>query len=387
MAGADLSPAFELVAKAFNVAAYVDRRGRLGDSTYLSRELGKAFGQGLRTRREWPLIQAALQDYRDRRAKANGPLRFKKPHRVKSIPAVGYLERGMNDLLRSKGINLRNVQSKYLRRAGRSFVANVTMKAPKRDRIDDIHRLFQKHRHRSRLQSVGLCMTPTGLDVMVVNNPQRWNSKRVLDHYHVPEGDVLTPGFLRDIYRTLIEPLALTVALDESMVHVLPGALRSANTELRRWCRSRKAAGAVEFGMVSPVWREVQESLEYVKSAGFNPQALRGALWGARRNFVLKCPHCGAPVALRLDPHTQVPQEGTAPCRGCHVAVPVGLLLATRASALVQDDWLNYGAASRPKGLDRLKAAPSCKTMTKNNRKNSRAGKAPNPERKLNPNT
>lgn len=367
--------------QAFNVAARVDRLGGLGDPVVLARALGRAFGSGIQTRREWPIIEAAVRDYRNRRAKANGPLRFKKPHRVRLIPAVGYLEREVNNLLRAKGVNLHNVLSKRLLRSGRAFVVNVTLKVPKRDRVEDARRRYQKHYHRSRIQDVGLCMTPTGLDIMVVNNPQRWNSKRVLDHYHVPVKDVLTPGFLRDLLRTLT-PLVNTLALDESWVPALPGALRSANTELRRWCRAQKAAGAAEFGLVSPVWQEAQETLEYAKSVGFYSEDLRGVLWDVRRSFILKCPHCGAPVALKLDPHTQVPAEGAVTCSECHVAVPVGLLLATRASALVQDDWLHYGGAPRTKGLDRPKTAPSRQTTTKNNK--NRAGKAPTP---LNPKT
>ena len=374
--------ALDTFTQAFNVAAQVDRIGDLDDATYLSRALGKSFGRGYRTRREWPIVEAAVRDYRNRRAKANGPLRFKKPHRVKHIPAVGYLERDVNEVLRANGVNLHNVLSKRLCRAGRAFVVNVTLKVPKRDPKEDARRRFQRHYHRSRIQDVGLCMTPTGLDIMVVNNPQRWDSKRVLDHYHVPVKDVVAPGFLRDLYRALIAPLANTVALDESWVPALPGALRSANTELRRWCRAQKAAGAAEFGVVAPVWREAQETLEYAKSVEFDSKTLRGVLWDVRRNFILKCPHCGAPVALKLDPHTQVPAEGAVTCSECHVAVPVGLLLATRASALVQDDWLHYGGAPRTKGLDRPKTAPSRQTTTKNNK--NRAGKAPTP---LNPKT
>ena len=62
-----------VVMRAWNVCVYVDRRGRMTDDTYRAQALGKEFGQGLRTRKEWPLIEKTVQEYRKRRALANGP--------------------------------------------------------------------------------------------------------------------------------------------------------------------------------------------------------------------------------------------------------------------------------------------------------------------------
>lgn len=365
----------------WNFAALMDRRQRLDDKVYMARMLGRQFGAGYKTRREWPLIEAALKAYRTRRAKASGPLRFKKEHRLKTIPAVGFLEAGINEVLKGEGIHPQNVLSKRIRRSGRAWVINVTRQAPKLDPQTPFRRLFQKTRNRARMHGIGLAATSLGIYVLKVNNPQRWNSRRTVDAYLIPADKASAdPRGVRDTLQHLFSDTHI-VALDESSVPTLPGALRSANTELRRWCRSRKAAGAVEFGMASPVWREVQETMEYAKSVGFNTTDLRRVLKDVRRSFILKCPHCGAPVALALDPHTQVPSEGSVTCSECHVAVPGGILLATRALALVQDDWLHYGGAPRTKGLDRPKTAPSRKTTTSNSTKTRGTASAARPTR------
>lgn len=357
----------------WNFAALMDRRGRLDDKGYMSRMLGRQFGASYKTRREWPFIEAALKAYRTRRAKASHPLRFKKEHRLKTIPAVGFLGVGIDDVLRNEGIHPQNVVSKRIRRSGRAWVINITRQAPKQEPIETARRIYQRVKNRARVQLAGVSVTQSGVTVVRFNNPQRWNSRRTVTVNHFSATEASQPGFVRELFRRLFSNVHM-VGLDVSSSPTLPGALLSVTTELRRWGRSRQAAGATGFGMASPLWQEAQETMEYAKSVGFNTTDLRSALRDARDTSILKCPHCGALVALKLNHQTQVPEEGATTCSDCQAVVSVGLLLATRSAAFAQDGWLHFGGAPRPKGPDRHETAPKRKTTTSYSR--NRSGKA-----------
>lgn len=354
--------------RAFNIAALADRRGRLGDKTYLNWMLGKEFGQGLKARREWPIVCDALRTYRQRRAKAPGPLRYKTERRLKGIRAAGFLEAGANEVLKAHGFHPQNVLSKRLRRSGDGLVVNILVKMPRVDHVAQAWKTLRKLYHKGKAQYVGFCPSSDGVAVVVTNNPQRVDARRSVEFYRIPVKDAVTPGMLREITSCLLGSKTLVAALDESMVPTLPPAMRSVATELRRWIRSRAAAGAHWFGTASPVWQEAQDTEAYAKTVGFDPKDLPGVLRSVRSSYVLKCPHCGAPVSVKLNPRTQVPVSETAPCWECRLAVRVDYLLATRASALVQDDWEHYGDTRRTKGLDCLTAAPSRRTSTSNSR-------------------
>jgi len=368
----DASDHFATYQQAWNCLVQLDRRGKLHDQADREHLIGKTFGKGNRASAVRPIIEAAIKAYLKRRAKSKGPLRRKSLERVKSIPAVGPLKSPADAVLRTQGVNLRNVINRQIRRSCASFVLMVTLKKPLGpDRKEIARRHYERVKNRGRVTYASVANTPNGTDILIVNNPQKWNARRKVDTYHLPLEVAVQPEVVEIVYQALFSNTHM-VTLDESMLPSLSGPMRDANTRWRRYGRRQQAAGATDFAMASPVWQEAQDTVEFAKTVGFYPEDLRGVLWDARRSFVLKCPHCGAPVSLKLDPHTQVPLDGTVACSECHVAVRVGILLGTRALTLCMDDWFHYGDTKRPQGLDHRKVAPSRQTTTKNETRKTR---------------
>lgn len=366
---ADCSEGFEISRRAWNCVVSVDRRGKLSDQAAVEHAIGKEFGRGNRASTNRPIIDAAISEYQKRRKKANGPLRMKQPSRVKTVQAVGPLKAIADRTLRAEGVNLQNVVSKRIRRSGAGFVVHITLKKPMGpDRKELARRHYERVRNRGRVTYASVTNTPNGTDILVVNNPQKWNARRTVDTYHLPVEVATERGIIGAVYQALFSRTHMVV-LDESMLPTLSGPMRDVNTLWRRYGRRQQAAGATDFAMASPVWQEAQDTLQFAKTVGFYPEDLRGILRDLRRQHVVKCPHCGAPVTLELDPHTQAPLDGAVACSECHVAVRVGILLGTRALTLCMDDWFHYGDTKRPQGLDHLKVAPSRQTTTKNEAK------------------
>ena len=366
-----LQDAFWVWARGREVFRQADHRGKLGDAAYRAQELGKALGAGTaRTYRD--LLHAAFRTYRNVRKRTTSPLRRKSADRVKTIKAAGSLEELANTILRANGVLLHNVLQKTFRRSGDAFVLTVTLKLPKSgDRRTIAQRVYERVKNRALVTYASVTNTPNGTDILVVNNPQKWNTRRTVDIYHLPLELATVPGVIEAACQALFSRTHMAV-LDESMLPTLSGPMRDVNTRWRRYLRRQQAAGAIDFAQASPVWQEAQDTLQFAKTVGFYPEDLRGILRDLRRQHVVKCPHCGAPVTLELDPHTQAPLDGAVTCSECHVAVRVGILLGTRALTLCMDDWFHYGDTKRPQGLDHLKVAPSRQTTTKNETRKTR---------------
>jgi DNA-directed RNA polymerase subunit RPC12/RpoP len=311
----------------------------MGDARYLNQQLGKTFGRKLQDRPEGPMVLRALRDYRDRRAKSQRPLRWKSERRLKTVPVIG-----------EPGARIRKI--------GRHYVKHHLVSTPVPDPKVRYAALMQRVVRRCDINEIGLTMTPTGLAITITNDRKK-NRCRLL---HIDVLTVTTPGFAQALFRHPLFQKANTVALDESMVPSLSGALRSVNTEIRRWFRSRKAVGAIEFGLVSRVRTETQESIAFLKECNLGTRVLRTGLRLLRREAILRCPHCGSHVVLKLDPQTLVPTGASAPCTECGVMLSAGHLLATRASAYVLYDWL-YGHLEGRRS-DRVDAAPKATTTT-----------------------
>lgn len=323
--------------KAWNICVVTDRRGRLDDRLYLNQRLGREFGAYIQDRREWPIIRRTVQDYRRARSLAQGPLRVKTLARVKTVPLPGLdLDRYFAQAKTLRGIQQKDVVSAQLRYEGKRVFLRVIHEVP---RTEPKHRPLVKKlkamRNGSSSEEIGLALTPSGLHVRVTT--QRKNAVPKL--YHIAVEHVLAPGFIQELYRRVIEPRAHTVGLDLSMMPKLSSSMRRAGARLHCWLRSRKAAGAIEYGKVTPVGGETQDCVAFASSVGLSTQTLRSLLRVLRRNAILTCPHCGAPVTVKLDPKTLAPVDENGSCHVCCYGFRAGHSLAARASAYVLYDW------------------------------------------------
>lgn len=323
--------------KAWNTCVVTDRRGRLDDQQYLNQRLGRAFGAYIQDRREWPIIWRTVRDYRRARSLAQGPLRTKSQSRVKSVPLPGLdLDRYFALVKSLRGIKQKDVVSAQLRYVGKRVFLRVIHEV---SRTEPRNRLLVKKlkamRNGSSSEEIGLALTPSGLCVRVTT--QRKNCVPKL--FHIAVEHVLAPGFLQELYRQVIEPRAHTVGLDLSMMPKLSSGLGRVGSRLNRWLRSRKAAGAIEYGKVAPVGRETQDCVTFASSIGLSTRTLRSLLGVLRRNAILTCPHCGAPVTVKLDPKTLAPVDENCSCHVCLYGFRAGHSLAARASAYVLYDW------------------------------------------------
>lgn len=323
--------------KAWNICVVTDRRGRLDDRLYLNQRLGRAFGAYIQDRFEWPIIHRTVRDYRRARSLAGGPLRLKSLSRVKTVPLPGLdLDRYFAQVKTLRGIQQKDVLSAQLRYEGKRVFLRVIHEAPRPEPHDrPLVKKLKAMRNGSSSEEIGLALTPNGLAIRVTT--QRKNAVPKL--YHIAVERVLTPGFIQELYRRVIEPRAHTVGLDLSMAPKLSSGMRRAGSRIDRWLRSRKAAGAIEYGKVTPVGRETQDCVEFASSVGLSPQTLRSHLRVLRRNAILKCPHCEASVSVKLDPKTLSPAPDVAECVRCGAVSRVGHVLAARASAYVLYDW------------------------------------------------
>lgn len=355
---------FATVMRAWNICVQVDRRGRLDDSRHLNQWMGREFGVGLQERLESHLVCRTIQDYKKRRSRANHPLRMKALSRVKTIPVVGPKMKSMVTRALPQGTCLKDVLSARLRRRGTGFVVSIVKEESAT--INPLLRKLKRLKHRSSAENVGVAVTPDGIDVVVTNQRKNGRSKC----YHIAVEHVIAPGFTQEFCRRLVEPRAHTVALDLSMVSQLSSGMQQASRQLRRWFRSRKAAGAIEFGTASPIPGEVQDCLDYAAKVGLKSR--RRLL---RHEVILACPHCGASIAVKLDPKTLSPAPGVAECVRCGVVSRVGHVLAARASAYVQHDWTEWGSQS-PLASDRSAAPHTTTTTTRSNNTKPLGGSA-----------
>jgi hypothetical protein len=318
VAGEDIcAQAFSLATSLFNHLVVLDRRGDLGDGAKIKRALGWVVSTNFLGREWLVFVQRIVREYRNRRAKADGPLRFKNPTRMSTVPLAGPLE-----ALRPAGaVNAR------LRRVGVGYAVCATSLAEilVPDHAERLARVY----HHSKVEDIGMAATANGLDLLVINH--RRDDRGTVESYHIDLKTLIKPGFVQDLYRHMIAPKANTVALDVSMLPASSGRVRAAIWQLHRLLRARKAVGAVEYRKVSPVREEIQDRIALAK-AGHQDKSLVRSI---RRNLVLKCPHCGAPVGVRLDEKSQVPKalwSNAKVCRSCGIGLSVGDLLAARAS-------------------------------------------------------
>jgi hypothetical protein len=326
--------ASDICVLAHNTVVDIDHQGQMA---HVNRGLARVFGGGWQRSKNAPLINWVVATYEKTRAKSQHPLRKKTISRFKHLPAVGPLKSFVKQVFRARGINPKNVQNAMVyRHKHGGYSVHFTELVPRRERNDK--QRLSRVVHKGRVQDIGLCVTPTGLDIVIT---QADGKKDLLRKVAVE--DLITPGFAQDLYRHVIAPKANTVALDETFVPRLSGALRDANAQIRRWLRSRQAVGAIEFAVVSPVSREIEDALVVARRANVS----KGTQRLMKTLNVQKCP-CGAPADLRLDPVTLIPVLRRTKCVECGAVMDTGHVLATRASAYVLDNWRTYGHAGVP---------------------------------------
>ncbi len=320
-----------------NTLPDIDRSARMDR---VNRELARVHGGGWQESPRGALVLQAVQDYREKREKSQNPLRKKSWARLKHVPLVGNDYAQAMKILRTQGVNVKNVvNARLFCHSHGGYSIHYTLRVPKAV-PDDVKRL-SRVKHKGRIQDIGLCVTPTGLDIVITQADGKRDLLR-----KVAVEDLITPGFAQDLYRHLIAPKANTVALDETFVPRLSGALRDVNAKIRRWLRSREAVGALVFAGVSPVSEEIRDAEGYAEKAGV-PRSTRRL---HRTLSVEKCP-CGAPADLRLDPVTLIPVLRRTKCVECGAVMDTGHVLATRASARLLDNWRTYGHAGVQGGI------------------------------------
>lgn len=317
-----------------NALPDIERAGRM---PHVNRELAGFLGGGWQKSKRGPLVERAVQDYREKREKSQNPLRKKSWARLKHVPLVGDDYVQAMKILRTQGVHGKNVVKAmlYCHDHG-GYSIHYTLRVPKVV-PDDVKRLSRVY-HKGKIQDIGLCVTPTGLDIVITQADGKRDVLR-----KVAISDLITPGFAQDLYRHVIAPKANTVVLDETFVPQLSGALRDTNSQIRRWLRSRQAVGAVVFAVVSPVSREIEDALVVARRANVSKRTQRLM----KTLNVQKCP-CGAPADLRLDPVTLIPVLRRTKCVECGAVMDTGHILATRASAYHLDNWRTYGHAGVP---------------------------------------
>jgi hypothetical protein len=317
-----------------NALPDIERAGRMDR---VNRELARVHGSGWQKTDLALVILQAVQDYREKREKSQKPLRKKSWARLKHVPLVGDAYAQAMKILRTQGVHGKNVETAMLLCHDHGgYSIHYTLRVPKVI-PNDVKRLSRVV-HKGRVQDIGLCVTPTGLDIVITQADGKRDLLR-----KVAVEDLITPGFAQDLYRHVLAPKANTVALDETFVPRLSGALRDANAQIRRWLRSRQAVGAVVFAVVSPVSREIEDALVVARRANVS----KGTQRLMKTLNVQKCP-CGAPADLRLDPVTLIPVLRRTKCVECGAVMDTGHVLATRASAYVLDNWRTYGHAGVP---------------------------------------
>ncbi len=329
--------ALDIVLLAQNALVDIDRLGRMAN---VNRELSRTFGGGWQRGPHAELISWVVQDYMAKRAKSKNPLRKKTQARMKQLPVIGPLVPMVKQVFKAQGINPKNVVHARVRRLSHGgYAVRYTHLEPKKP-LDDLKRL-SRVKHRGTIQDISVCVNPTGMDVVITQA----NGKKDVA-LKVAISDLITPGFARDFYRHVVSPKANTVAMDETFVPSLPGALRDANAKIRRELRHGQAVGAIRFAVVSPVKREIDDALVYAKKAGVSRNTLRLM----KTLSVEKC-LCGAPIELRLNPVTLIPVLRRTKCVECGALMDTGHILATRASAYLLDNWRTYGHAGVPKRI------------------------------------
>lgn len=320
--------------RAWNAVVDIDHLGRMARA---NRELSRIFGGSWQNTTDGPVIAQALADYRERREKANGPLRKKTTARLKHLPVVGPGEILVKQVFKARGVHRKNVLNAKIQRHGHGgySVHFTQLVAPK-----VFPNRLAKIKHKGTIQNVGLCPTPDGLDIVTT----QVNGKKAVAHRVAPS-DFIKPGFAWDLLRHYLLPKTDTVALDQTFLPLLPGDLRHATSQLRRVLRSRrKAVGAIDYAEVSSEIEEIEEAHNYAKKAGV-PRNTRRLM---RTVSIHQC-LCGAPRELRLDPVTLIPARRRTSCPACGAVMDTGHVLALRASAYHLDNRETYGHAGCPR--------------------------------------
>lgn len=333
-AAAVVVEAFEVATQAWNVCVDVDRRGGMSDAIRLKTALGKAFGQGMKFTPMWEVVLAVVSDYQRRRKHATSPLRKKASHRMKSIPAVGPLQDTLTRALHSKGLTKRDLRgAARLRRTSDGFFAHALIRKPSQGFTGP------KIHHHSLAVVHGLTMTEQGLvdDVSTLRQlDNSGGSPRELREgtYLLPLKDLLKLGSLQAFFRKCVKPDGLLVGLDLSMLPSLSNRARHGATLVRRWFRSRQAAGAIDFRQVSTLGGEARAAFDLLERGRAPHAAAKFALESVLSN----CPECGCSVHVQISPTTGAPVGATCPCsahrRGGDY---MGRLLARRSAVHALD--------------------------------------------------
>ena len=322
---ADLySTAFGLYEQMWNSIVGMDRRQTL---TLIN--VNRLIGKLVRLNQGWePFLRRVLYEYRQRRSKANGPLRAKTGSRLSSVPLVGPLA-----YLRPK-----DALNGRVKRRERDYALVVTrpVTTVKRSHYE---RITSHLYHLSKAEEIGMAVTPDGLDVVVDN--KRKNGLSNVKTYHVPVKVFIKPGFIQDLYRHLIAPKVNTLALDVSSMPMLSGRMKHAAQQLHRWCRYQKAVGAAEYRKVSAVGEETKERIKSLRKMITTNKLVKFL----QTNIVLRCPCCDAPIPVTTDIKTYAPlriKNGERACPSCGEGLNVGVLLASRASFLAHYAFVHH---------------------------------------------
>jgi hypothetical protein len=329
-----VAQAFKSYIQIWDALVVLDRQGRLqGAPTVLAEE-------------SWaPFAHAVVREYRNRRAKATHALRMKSERGLSSVPMVGPLEALLEPL----------ATSGRLKRSGKTFVKLIKTQVERiqGSPLDRLSRVY----HCQDVEDIGLAATPTGLDIVVINRRKpraikAGRSTAVLREdrgsvktYHADYKQLLKPGFLQELYRHVIAPKANTVALDVSMLPNVTGNGRHAISLLNRLLRARKVEGTIEFRKVSPMGEDIRGAIDFASASGLGKVQIRLL----KKMCVMKCPHCGAPMAMKINPETLTPVDSMEACLHCRAYVSSGSLLATRASVHAHYAFFEHQVRSKPR--------------------------------------
>lgn len=320
-----VSKGFEIGLRAWNACAKADRAGRMA---ILTKKLHDEF-RTLGTKQRWmPFIQAVAKEYRKRRKLASSPLRFKSEARLSTIPCCGPLK-GLLSLAEGPVVHGR------LRREFHGFTLRFT--AIKKKRYYDIRPLQARCPRYSQFGDVGMAATPDGLQIV----ERRWNGK--VYEVLIPAKALMEKAAPELILTHVLRDRSRAVSLDTSLWGSLSGDMQEATRRLHRWCRARKAVGAIAYRKFESLGDSNRKAADHFKASGlFTTRQIKKMASEACED----CPNCGTPVLLRIDPKSGAissPETSTCTCGTQH---DLGRILAT--SVLSRGAYkrnFNYAAA------------------------------------------
>ena len=269
----------------------------------------------------------AIRDHLDKRAKANGPLRWKKDDSLKSIKAVGPLWKVVQS-------RIPGAISATIHRKGHGFVIRALVQ---KEVVPFNPPTF--HTKKARVFGIsastdGVVIDEATLGQMVACENFGRREQRTA-RYNIPYSELIKPGFIQGLIEHFFKPKGLVVGVDLNSVRITSNDGKEAIKLLRRGFRSRKAAGAVEVRMVSPLGREAQEGAEAEQRRGADPKSVRMLQTSA----LLMCPDCASMVDVRLSLTTGAPIGRTCFCSSCKRRVDLAAALAYRARAWSMESW------------------------------------------------